>query len=295
VEGQTVTPYRFWVEPKNLISVLLCVALASPVLAADRKVSREELVLRHLESIGSVEVLEGVPFLLAQGVCIGRGRIFSQAGSKSGSFRGVTEFATGPHSTLFSVVFESEHYRVEGFRYEASELDLFGFQPPQASGLSGTESSFGQLTTYVPRWEQYIKQGLWGGVLNALWPFLKPEEVLPKLESLKRKKVDQKELLVLEYDVAGSPGVELFFDPETHRHVASRSSRKEVVSTSWTGYWESLTLWEKFSDFAEFDGLQLPTSWTITLVLPRDTSHWEIAFDDIWRTKRPTIKHSAKR
>lgn len=132
--------------------------------------------------------------------------------------------------------------------------------------------------------------------MNTLWPFLKPEEVFGKLKSLKRKKVDGKELLVQEYHVAGDRGVELFFDPETFRHVASRS-RLEIVST--TGYGlannrERLTLWEKFSDFAEFDGLQLPAGWTITLEFPQSKSHWEIALDNVSHTEGPELKHSAK-
>lgn len=163
MEGKTVSHYRFWARPKNLRSVLLCVALTSPLLAADRKVSKEELVSRHLESIGSVEVLEGVPFRVAQGVCIARGRVFSQAGGESGSLRGAAEFATGPDSTHFSVVFESEHYPVEGFRFDGEEIGLYGFQPPQTSGLRETEYSFGKLTTWVPHWEKYIKRGLFGG------------------------------------------------------------------------------------------------------------------------------------
>ena len=144
--------------------------------------------------------------------------------------------------------------------------------------------------------EEYIKQGFFGGVLNTLWPFLKPQEALPKLKSLKRAKVDGEELLVQRYHLPGSRGAELFFDPVTFRHVATRC-RLEVIRRTSSSVWDKkdrVTLREKFSDFAEFDGMQLPTSWTITLELPRDTSHWEIAFDTVRHTEGPELKRSAR-
>ena len=170
------------------------------------------------------------------------------------------------------------------------------FKPPETSGLTETKYSAGQLATTITHFEEYVKQGLFGGVLNALWPFLKPEEVSKKLKSLKRKNIDGKELLVQMYHLPGSRGVELFFDPETFRHVATRC-RLEVIRRTSSSVWDEkdrVTLREKFSDFDEFDGLRLPTSWTITLELPRDTSHWEIAFDNVTHTEGPELKRSAR-
>jgi len=279
--------YRIWARLTNFTGALLCVALASPLLAADGKLTRKELISRHNRSIGSVEVLAGVSFRIARGVCIGRGRVFSQAGDESGSLRGAAEFTTGPDCTQFSLVFESELYPVEGFRFDGKQIRLYGFQPPETSGLSEAKYSAGLLTIYVHHRKKYIKQGLFGGVLNALWPFLEPQEVCRELMSLKRKKIDGKELLVQKYHVAGSSGVELFFDPETFRHVASRFR-------FWDGR-DPVTLREKFSDFAEFDGLQLPTSWTITLELPRDRTHWEITFDNVRHIEGPELKRSPSR
>jgi hypothetical protein len=296
VEGQTASHYRILAALTNVTIALLCAALASPLLAADRKVSKKELALKHLESIGSVEALAAFRFRIARGLCMGRGRVFSQAGEESSVLRGQAEFATGPEITDFNVVFESELYPVEGFRFDGKEIGLYGFQPPENSGLTETKYSAGQLTSNVPHFERYIKQGCFGGVLNALWPFLKPDEALPKLRSLKRKKIDGRELLVQRYHLPGSRGVELFFDPETFRHVATRC-RLEVIRRSSSSLWDEkdrVTLREKFSEFAGIDGLQLPTNWTITLELPQDTSHWEISFDNVRHTEGPELKRSAK-
>jgi len=272
------------------------VALGSPLLAADRKVSKEELALRHLESIGSEEALQGVSFRIARGVCIGRGRVFSQAGGEAGELPGIVEFASGTETTQFSVKFKSELYPVEGFHFDGKNIGLYAFQPPEASGLAETKFDAGQLTTNIPNFEKYIKQGLFGGVLNVLWPFLNPQEVSKKQKSLKQKKIDGTELLVQTFHLPGSRGVELFFDPETFHHVASRC-RLEVIatgSTSLADQKQRVTLREEFSDFAEFDGLQLPTSWTITLELPRDTSNWEIVLDKVVHTEDPKRQRSEK-
>lgn len=273
-----------------------CVALASPLNAAEGKITKEELVSRHVRSVGSEEALAGAGFRIARGTCVGRGRVFSQSGGESGELPGIIEFASGTETTQLSVKFESELYPVEGFHFDGKNIGLYAFQPPEASGLADTKFNAGQLTTNIPNFERYIKQGLFGGVLNTLWPFLNPQEVSKKQKSLKRKKINGKELLVQTFHLKGSRGVELFFDPETFHHVASRC-RLEVIgtgSTSLADHKQRVTLREKFGDFAEFDGLQLPTSWTITLELPRDTSDWEIAFDTLVHTEDPKGRRSDK-
>jgi hypothetical protein len=240
--------------------------------------------------------MEAVPFRVALGVCTCSGRVFSQAGEESGSFLGEAGFVTGPDCIQFSVQFQSERYPIEGFVFDGREIRLMGFEAPRISGLSETEYSVGQLSRYVPAWEKYIRQGLFGGVLNTSWPFLKPQEVSDKLRSLKRKKIDGKELLVLKYHVGGSRGAELFFNPETFRHVATRfrleMRRAGVASIG--DHRQRVTLREEFTDFREVDGMQLPTRWTITLELPRDTSRWEITFHNLRHTKGPELKYSAR-
>ncbi len=241
-------------------------------------------------------MLAGVRFRVAQGVCTGCGRPFSQAGEEFGSLVGEAEFVTGPDLMQFILSFESEHYPVEGFFFDGKKVRLAAFEPPRFSGLSEAEYSLGQLTDYVYRWEEYIKQGLFGGVLNALWPFLAQEENLRKMKSLKRTKIDGKELLVLRYHVRGSQGAELFFEPGTFHHVATRirsvAGQSLAVGISHSNFWTNL--WEEFSDFSEVDGIQLPTRWTIRLELPQDTSQWEITFDRVRHTEGPELKRSAR-
>lgn len=294
--GQTISLYRNLKKSTQITNALLCMILASPILAEDPKMTKEELVSRHIESIGSKEVLAGVRFRNAEGVCLGRGRIFAQAGEESGSLAGEAEFVTGPDTTQFILLLESEHYPVEGFLFDGKDIRLATFKPPHYSGLSETEYSLGQFTNYVSRWEEFIKQGLFGGVLNALWPLLAQEKNSSKMKSLKRRKIDGREFLVLRYHVGGSQGAELFFDPETFHHVATRF--RWVAGPSRSGgladsrVW--LTLREEFSNFSVFDGIELPTRWNITLELPRDTSHWEITFDRVRHTEGPELIRSAR-
>ena len=201
---------------------------------------------------------------------------------------------TGPNATQFILKFNSEHYPIEGFLFDGKEIRLAVFEPPRHSGLTEADYRLGQFTDYASLWEEYIKRGLFGGVLNALWPLLSPEKNSGKMKSLKRTKIDGKELLVLRYHVRGTQGAELFFEPGTFHHVATRfrsvaSQASLRDSRVWT------TLREEFSDFSEFDGIQLPTRWTIRLELPQDTSQWEITFNRVRHTDGPELKRSARR
>jgi hypothetical protein len=103
-------------------------------------------------------------------------------------------------------------------------------------------------------------------------------------------------LLVQRYHLPGSRGVELFFDPETFQHEATRF-RLEIRLLGGAGYSADrlrMALREKFGDFKVVDGIRLPTSWTITLELPRDTSHWEISFDNVKHSEGPELNRSAR-
>jgi len=297
VEVTTISHCCIKARLSHCAGSLICLALFSSLLADDRKLTEEELASQHLKSMGPVEqVLEGIPFRVALGVCTCRGRVFTQAGEESGAFRGEAGFVTGPDCVQFSVQFQSEHYPIEGFNYDGKEIRLLGFEAPRISGLSEPQYNVGQLTTYVPSWEKYVQEGLFGGTLNTSWPLLKPEKIFDKLRSIKRRNLEGKQRLTMRYHVGGSRGAELFFDPETFRHVATRFrlEKRRAGTVSIADPKQRVTLWEKFSDFEKVDGLELPTRWTITLELPRDTSHWEIDLHNLRHTKGPELKNSSR-
>jgi len=291
-----VSQHRTLGELIYITSALLCMSLASPVLAEDLELTKEELISWHIDSIGSKEELAGVRFRVAQGTCIGRGRVFSLVGDDTGSLPGDAEFVTGPNATQFILKFNSAHYPIEGFLFDGKEIRLAVFEPPRHSGLTEADYRLGQFTDYASLWEEYIKRGLFGGVLNALWPLLSPEKNSGKMKSLKRTKIDGKELLVLRYHVRGTQGAELFFEPGTFHHVATRirsvAGQSLAVGMSHSNFWTNL--WEEFSDFIEVDGIHLPTRWAIRLELPQDTSSWEITFDRVKHTEGPELNRSAR-
>lgn len=294
MRGMTASANRVLHKRVALALVVLWFSSAPALLSENLEISAQELVSRHIQSIGTPAALAQARFRVAQGICTGRGRAFAQAGAEDGSLGGETEFVTGPNLMQFTIVFANKFYPVEGFRFDGEEVRLSAYESPTLSGLGDKKPNLGQLTTYFPRWKEYIQRGLFGGVLNTWWPLLKLDEHLDEIESPELREVDGRELLALRFEVPGSMGAELFFEPGTFRHVASRFRLLRTSSASLRDSRQWVTLREEFGDFDEFDGMQLPIRWTIILELSQDTPQWEITFDSIRHLEKPELKRSVR-
>jgi hypothetical protein len=113
-----------------------------------------------------------------------------------------------------------------------------------------------------------IREGLLGGVLTTAWPLLNLNQRKAKLSFDGLKKMDGQELYELRYRPHKNSDLEinLYFDPQTYRHVETTYSYS--VSEVLTLGGETAVarqvpnryrLTEKFSDFKTVDGVTLPT------------------------------------
>jgi hypothetical protein len=118
---------------------------------------------------------------------------------------------------------------------------------------------------------EILTEGLWGGTLSTGWALARMDERLAKLEDRGLKKVDGRELHRVDY-VPKKPSdlqIELYFEPETFRHVMTVYSctTSPLMSHNRAENERQLDLHyrleEGFADFKSIDNLSLPSRWTV--------------------------------
>src|SRR6266498_4818067 len=188
-----------------LAMVLVAHSFANPPLPATDKMTPEELVARHLESIGTAKARASVTSRIIAGNSL---VIFRSPPPGQATGRAVLA-SEGPKS-LIGMSFPSPVYPREQLGFNGNSF-MAAFVTP------GVRSSLGSfLMTHA----LIFKQGLMGGTLSTAWPLLDLAARNPRLEYTGLKKVDNRTLHELKYLARGGSDlqVSLFFDA-TYRHV----------------------------------------------------------------------------
>lgn len=259
--------------------------LVSKVVAANPPTNADELVAQHLDSIASAKVRAGLKSRVVQGpveykILVGG----------AGVLDGKAFLVSDGGKFQFMMKLPNAEYRGEQFVFDG-EKDKVAFSTARQTRSDLGLFMFGQDTA--------IREGLWGGTLSTAWPLLNLEEHKAKLTFEGLKKIDGQELYELRYRPRKSTDldVQLYFDPQTYRHVetiytysVSQSFANLAPSTavgvapgsgglggspsasSAGGTAETAAarqtpnryrLQEKFSDFKTVDGVTLPTHYDI--------------------------------
>lgn len=274
------------------LSVLFIAILAGStdwyarVLALDdKKLKVEEVIARHLDSIGSAEARAAA----RQRVVIGKVTMTNKAGA-SLSLEGETNLiSTGP-KVRFAMAFPTGNYPAEDFAFDGNRLTT--------ALLPGGRRS--NLADFINSQSLIIKDGLLGGVLSTAWTLSRVDQLQPKLNYRGLKKVDGRQLHELSYTAKkGNDGmqVEIQFEPETFRHVRTHyyytianrmGSNPDQSSRQLDSVFE---LTEFFDDFRKVDNLTLPHKYTIRYrgqatngQLERD---WSLVFSQISHQEVP--------
>jgi hypothetical protein len=251
--------------------VVTLVHLLTFSVGADEKIKPEEVVARHLASIGSPETRASLHSRLIEGTSL----LTVRQGGK-GQVEGQVRMASESKMSLISMQFGSADYSEESFAFDGRELTTSHFRPGQRSRLA-------QLLMFN---DEIFKEGLVGGVLSASWPFLKLDERNAKLEYAGTKTSGGRRMHVLRYRPHKSTEMKitLFFDAETFQHVRTEYDR-EIVATSVeriaprmnTGGQGQrardarIKITEEFSNFKTEKGLTLPHSYKLQLAVQSET------------------------
>ena len=255
------------------IFVLIVASGLAHSVSAD-KLTTEELVKKHLASIGATEDINASHTRVATGSTQAKLRLTNNAVELSGP----AQLASDGDKFLLAMIFQSNNYPHEKVSFDG-EKPVIGVL---------TQGGRTPLGTFLGSQTALLKHGLMGGVLSSAWPLFNLDRREAKVSYAGMDKINGKPVHKLKYVPrnSGELSINLYFDANTFQHV--RSVYEYVVSARQGAVAESSVsmqntrykLVEDFSDFQPTGKLMLPHSYTIdlTVELPTKTQtlEWSI-------------------
>ncbi len=251
-----------------LLSFLTIVLATYPFItsfsSAPQKMKPEEVIARHLESIGSAKARAAVKTRIIAGTAQ---VVFHTAPLGQASGRAV--LASEGTKSLLGMSFPSPVYPREQLGFNGTNFMAAYVVPGSRSALG----SFLMTHTLI------FKQGLMGGTLSSAWPLLDLANRNPQLEYAGLKTTDNQTLIELKYLARGGSDlrIKIFFDPQTFQHVRTEYEREiagAMGNRSYiapgTGRETRFKLVEEFSDFKKEGELNLPHTYKIKLITDTD-------------------------
>ncbi len=237
---------------------IACALLAAPPKSSAQKLKAEEVVARHLESIGSAKDRAAV----TTRIIAGTSQVIFRT-PPPGQATGRAVLASEGIKNLIGMSFPSPVYPRE-------ELGFNGNSFIAAYVTPGTRSSLG---SFLMTHDLIFKQGLMGGTLSSAWPLLDVAARGAQLEYAGTRKVDDRTLHEIKYmPHAGSDlKISLFFDQQGFQHVRTEYQRTIPAPTGVRDYANvqereiRYKMVEEFSGFKKEGALTLPHVYKIKL------------------------------
>jgi hypothetical protein len=258
---------------KNLLTLIAIVSLCSITFGqtdkeAEKskkksKISVEEIVSKHLASIGTPEALSAVKSRIMVGNVKATSRL-----NFVGQFAGVAQFASAGEMVVLAMVFDSSVYQYEKAGFDGKKITV---------GLAqGDQSLFGD---YLKSQDDIIKEGLLGGVLSSNWALQNVQARKAKLIYAGTVNINDRQLYKVKYvpnNGGGGLTISLYFDVETFHHV--RNEYQYVISPgigvrpgegigATNNSERKYKLTENFSGFKTEGQLTLPHKYWINLTV----------------------------
>lgn len=238
----------------SLFCFLIGLTAAAPPAAA-QKLKVEEIVARHLSSIGTAEARASIKNRLVTG----SGEVSLRLGGQ-GTYACKGQLLSEGNKFRMVYLFDALGYPGEQVAFDGRNVDVGQVKPSQRTSLSH----------FLLICDIIVKEGLTGGVLSTAWPLLDLQGRNVKLEYQGLKRIEGKQLHQVKYAIKKSNAdleVTLYFEPETFRHVRTQyrlvwpaEIGRDLLSSS-AHYDVVYTLTEAFDKFKEVDGMTLPY-WT---------------------------------
>lgn len=235
---------------------------------ADEKMKPEEIIAKHLESIGSKEALSKINNQVIQS-------------SLDFKFRGLTTpvkgiaiFASTREKSLWGLNLNSNDYPQDKFAFNGKKVMVAYTKP-------GTRSD---LATFIFDYNEILEEGLFGGTLSSTWSLENLEARRPKISPEGTKEVNGKQAYVLEYRPKGKSDltIKLYFDKTNFQHIRTEYSR--VISATMAGAQAGsasiagprnldgaagqgsnrFRLVEDFSEFQKVNGITIPGTYKVS-------------------------------
>lgn len=234
------------------MSILLLLFLA--ITLDSGQITAEEVIARHLKALGEV----GQKNRVISGECS-----FSLQVKSAGAATGLAVLASEGQKSLMGMAFNLQDYPQEKIGYDGKRTYV-------AYTLPGRRSFFG---TFLLSNDLLLREGLMTGTLSTGWALLERDKRKARIEYAGKKKIDGRELHVLNYQPKGPSDVKikLYFDAENFHHV--RSEYEQVIAAQLGATPElsskqretRIEMIEEFSEFRNEEGLILPHHYRIVL------------------------------
>jgi len=257
--------------------LVLLLSISAP--AQKNKITAEEIIEKHLASIGSPAALSAVK----SRVMVGQGNLTSKLGY-AGNLIGPAQIASDGDKFLLAIVFNSNDYPYEKLAFDGRNLTV--------GRANGRVTPLGE---FLKSQSSMLKRGLLGGVLSSAWPLFNSDPKAVKVEYAGTENVNGKMLYKLKFDPARSDSlrVNLYFDSDTYQHVMSQydyTIQPHLISSDSTQNASArashYSLTERFADFKKVGDLVLPLQYYIDMTsqTPDGTESlkWAIAIKQVF-------------
>ncbi len=268
--------------------VLCCALLAA---AQQEKLTAQEIVARHLDSIGMAAARAAIRSRTAQAgaqydVLIGR---------PAGHAQGSALLVSLDRRVSFAMRFPGTVYPDEQYVFDGKEVKI-------ALANTRERSAMGD---FFYRHDVLMKEGLFAGTLRTSWALLDTAGRQPKLRYDGLKKIDGRELHDLVYvpTKGADPDliIHLYFEPDTFRHVKTvysfnvpqamqhvrEQQRGSVRSRGQDREDTRYKVEEDFSEFRPLDGVTLPGRWKLTY-----TGESSVTLSTAWEFTLSAVAHN---
>ncbi len=287
----------------QVVTIFLILA-ASPVLLCAADMKPEELVAKHLDSIGTADARAGAKSRIVQGTSQFKIRV-----GGGGQISGTSALVSEGRKSILMVKLANNDYRGEQFVTDGDKVSV-------ASTTSNHKWS--DLGEFVKAQDQIVREGLLGGELSTAWALVHLDENKAKLNFDGEKKIDGRSAYQLTYHSKKRDEltIHLYFDPQTFQHIAttyaitlasglggfapsisdqaglttSTNAGGADVTQSAKQQQTRYTIEERFSDFKTAEGLTLPSKYSIHFTEELQNGmtkvcEWDLTADEISNNK----------
>lgn len=261
---------------KYALRILVCFAVlfASSINLWSQDLKIEELIAKHLDSIGTKEKRDAIKNRMVLGISSFESKLPAK------STNGKAVIVSDDRNLMFLASFVSQEYPFEKIGYFNEKIEL-----PWVT--AGTRSPLG---AFIADHSKILSDGLFMGVISELWVLLDLEGKKAKVKAAGTKKIEGNNAYVVEYYPKGVGSTEftikLFFDSKTFRHI--RTEYFDQINPSQDRFGQlgrqagvKIRLIENFDDFKVVDGLTLPYSYRTHYLTDSNSG----VFEFIWGIK----------
>lgn len=259
-----------------MAAMLFPITLMSSTVATAQKMKAEDVIAKHLESLGPAAARTD-----AKGrVAMGTSRASFKARNAVGTIDGRAVVASLSQKAMLALVFNSPTYIGEKFGYDGKKLSIGYVTPGRRSVLGNFLLQYGEI----------FKEGLMGGTLTSAWPLLNLQERGAKLEYSGTDKINDRQVHKLSYSPKKGSDVKiaLYFDAQTFEHLRTQYDRTIGSRLAGGGIDNQARqqetrykLVENFSGYKKEGELNLPHSYSMQL----EINHTSGSSLDKWETE----------